>query len=175
LIGTFSGSRGIVYSLGIPFSAKKMFSGGIDGQVVLWNLITGKKIAEYDHHDSMVKCIFPLDGINGAVTVGRDNKILLLDYEDGKILKVIAKMKQGISGASSLLGNKIGVASDNIIYVYEPDGKNVIRADLPKYKITCFADISSVSANTELHKNHRGEIVLVTNDNLILHCKMPSY
>lgn len=175
LIGTFSGSRGIVYSLGIPFSAKKMFSGGIDGQVVLWNLITGKKIAEYDHHESMVKCIFPLNVTNGAVTVGRDNKVLLLDYEDGKIVKVISKMKQGIGGAGYLIGDRIGVTNDDTIYVYDSDGKNVVRAKLPNYKISCFADIINVAANTELHKNHRGEIVLVTNDNLILHCKMPSY
>lgn len=175
LVSTLSGNRGIVYSLGLPFSAKRMFSGGLDGQVILWNLITGKKISEYDHHDTIVNMIIPLNAIYRAVSISRDKKVLLLDYEDGKVVSVIAKMKDGIGGASFFPGDRIGVSSNSNIFVYESDGKEIVCAKLPKYKIACFADVVNVAGNTEMQKKYSGEIVLVTSDNLILHCKMPSY
>ncbi len=175
LTSTLSGNRGIVYCLGLPFSAKRMFSGGLDGQVILWDLITGKKISEYDHHDTIVNMIIPLNSIYRAVSISRDKKVLLLDYEDGKVARVIAKMKDGIGGASFLPGDRVGVSSNNNIFVYESDGKEIVCAKLPKYQIACFADVVNVAANTETQKKYSGEIVLVTSDNLILHCKMPSY
>ena len=173
-VGTLAGSRGIVYSLGLHFSAKKLFSGGLDGQIGLWNLINGKKIAEYDHHDTMVNCIIPLIGGNNAYSISRDKKVLLLDYDNGKIAKMIAKIENGISNATLFPGDKIAVSGNDGVYVYDYDGKENVCAKIPKYSISHIAHVGIISANSKLQKKYFRNVIMVSGNELF-HCKMPDF
>ncbi len=176
LAETLMGSRGIVYSLGLNFSGKRMLSGGLDGQVVLWDLIGGKKVNERDYHDSIVYNIYPLSVNYEAVTVGRDRKVNLVDFEEGKLVRKFATMPGGVFGSMLLPNERIGVGSEDKIYVFDATGKEVVRAALPHGQMSCLTDVTNVSANVEYRKKYNRHFLVYSDlDSSVWHCKMPEY
>lgn len=106
--------RSVVYTV----DGKRMYSGGSDGKLLVWNMLNGKRESEE---------VYSRERVNRVVNVSPDEKYLALGTEDDHILLI--DLKNGEAEPKSIEGHLGGTIYD---LVFLPDGKSFISSGADK-------------------------------------------
>lgn len=100
----------------------------------------------------------------------------LIELDEGKLVKNLVTMGDGIGGHAYLPGDKIAIANEDKLFVFDSTGREVVVANLAGKSISIITDVTNLSSNSEARKKYEGDVLICCHsDASILHCKMPPY
>lgn len=119
----FSQSLGSIFSVTFSPDQKLLATGGMDGQIRLWDVADGTQILAWLAHDDWIRCVaFSPDG-NLIASCGNDHTVRIWDSETAKCLKIFRGHTDWVWSVYFLLGKRllISVSSDRTAKVWSLD------------------------------------------------------
>ncbi|MDJ0674281.1 MAG: NB-ARC domain-containing protein, partial [Calothrix sp. MO_167.B42] len=138
----FSQSLGSIFSVNFSPDQKLLVTGGMDGQIRLWNVADGTQILAWQAHEDWIRCVdFSPDG-KLIASCGNDHTVKIWDSQNTKCLKILRGHTDWIWSVYFVLGQQfvISASSDGTAKVWSLDsGACVYTFHEPGREVWSFA------------------------------------
>jgi len=138
----FSQSLGSIFSVTFSPDQKLLATGGMDGQIRLWNVTDGTQILAWQAHGDWIRCVaFSQDG-KLIASCGNDHTVRIWDSQTTKCLKILRGHTDWVWSVYFVLGKRlvISASSDRTAKVWSLDlGICVYTFNEPDREVWSFA------------------------------------
>ncbi|NJO63565.1 MAG: hypothetical protein HC836_36845 [Richelia sp. RM2_1_2] len=138
----FSQSLGSIFSVNFSPDQKLLATGGMDGQIRLWDVADGTQILAWQAHDDWIRCVaFSPDG-KLIASCGNDHTVRIWDSQTTKCLKILRGHTDWVWSVYFVLGKRliISASSDRTAKVWSLDlGVCVYTFHEPDREVWSFA------------------------------------
>jgi hypothetical protein len=117
----FSQSLGSIFSVTFSPDQKLLATGGMDGQIRLWDVADGTQILAWQAHGDWIRCVaFSADG-KLIASCGNDHTVRIWDSQSAKCLKILRGHTDWVWSVYFVLGTRfvISASSDRTIKVWD--------------------------------------------------------
>lgn len=98
----FDGHRAYIWDFVVTKDGSRVYSGGFDGKIGVWDARTGKNIGYFPGNQTSVDCLVLDDTAGRLISVGRDDTVILWDVSSMKAIKTARfNSGSGCSGAEA--------------------------------------------------------------------------
>ncbi|BAZ16410.1 WD-40 repeat-containing protein [Calothrix sp. NIES-4071] len=109
----FSQSLGSIFSVTFSPDQKLLATGGMDGQIRLWNVADSTQILAWQAHDDWIRCVaFSSDG-KLIASCGNDRAVRIWDSESAKCLKIFRGHTDWVWSVYFVLGKRLVVSASS--------------------------------------------------------------
>ncbi|MDJ0696226.1 WD40 repeat domain-containing protein [Mastigocoleus sp. MO_188.B34] len=109
----FSQSLGSIFSVAFSPDQKILATGGMDGQIRLWDIADGRQILAWQAHGDWIRCVaFSPDG-NLIASCGNDRAVKIWDSQTAKCLKIFRGHTDWVWSVYFVWGKRLVVSASS--------------------------------------------------------------
>ena len=130
------GHKEDVRAVAVSPDGKRAASAGLDAEIMVWDLATGRRLSSLKGHEGAVNSLAFIPGANRLISAGRDRTLRVWDLETGKELAKLEGHKNVVKAVAVSPDGRYALSGslDKTARVWDLAAKKELHGKLPPHK-----------------------------------------